>query len=784
MIKGTTRRQLLVGAALIAASCGGAARAQTETPPAAPESEVDTISLEEIIVTAQKREENLQSVPISISALSSDALADQRVNSVVTIASQIPSLYIATPYGESIPIFSLRGISAVDYSLNQSSPVALYVDEVYKGLPVLTSLQVFDLDRAEVLRGPQGTLFGKNATGGAVSFYTVKPDVDDGFTGYLSAGYGRFDRREISGGANIPLIDGVLAGRAAFKIVKVDGFVKNRLPGKPDQSSIDDWAGRASLTFTPTDKLDMLLRYTRTRSSPIDSGYLAINIGFNDPAAGFVPGAGLGGVPGGYTRAGLGFFENEVNRLAELDIKNEGASLTINWDIFDAATLTSVTSYDEGTQFTEEDIDASPFDVFDADYFSRGRAFAQDLRIASSGDGPLKWLLGAYYNRDRVDVSSLFRLYYDVAFAGDGDGDGFSDGTCIGGANPALGPICGLGFGNELQQTRKSFALYTQNSYTFENGITLTAGLRYTKDSSRLDFFRAAGRVLNLATREEIPNAFVLIDSADPALAPAVDRLKYDNVGGKVGLSYELSRGSMVYANASRGYRGAAFNGAALFDPAEVTTVPSERLDSFEIGAKTLSFNNRLRINGAAFYYDYRNQQFIDTEGLLQPLRSAPKSRLWGGEVEITGQLAEPLTLRFNASYLNSEFLRDLPSGLPITGNTLLVAPKWTFSGGIDWNILEGELGRLTLHTDSRYTSRLFYDALNTERVSVRGYSVHDARLTFQRADKAFALSAWVKNVFNEKYLTYTLIQAAIHNQDVAHRGRAREYGVDATFRF
>ncbi|WP_020372177.1 TonB-dependent receptor [Rhizorhabdus wittichii] len=763
MTVATARGVLLASLATIA--IGGRAMAQTaEAPAAAPPQEAasDDGGLGEIIVTAQKRSENLQRVPVSVSALSSAQLDQQKIRNVTSIVSQIPSLQVTGPFSDGLPVFSIRGISSLDFGHNQSSPVALYVDEVYKGLPVLSSLQIFDLDRVEVLRGPQGTLFGKNTTGGAVNIFTKQPDLGDGWTGYLSGGIGNLARREVNGGANVPLVEDKLAGRIAFSYTNVDGFVRNRLPGKKDQGSIDDFALRASLLYKPSDGLRFLLRGTRTRSTPDNAyGGLAKDIGVAGPG-----GVGFGT---GYTRAGLGFFENESDRDGVINIHNQGVSLTTNWDLSDSVALTAVSAYDEGRWFSQEDSDATPFRIQEADFYSRAKAYSQDLRLASSSDGPLQWMVGAYYYRDKVDFRTTYKFYYE--YAGDADGNGqldcFDDG------------LTGCGYDNALRQVRTSLALYTQNSYKLDSGLSFTLGLRYTHDNNRLKSYRSTLRYLDPATGQEVLNAAVIFDR------PPVDKLKSENLSWKLGVSQEFAGGALAYANYSRGWRGGAFNGQAFFAAQEVTAVGPERLDSWEVGLKYQTPDRRLRINTAAFYYIYRDQQFIDvTPNFLQLLTSAPRSRLWGVEADVVAQPLDPLTVRFSVAYLNAKFREVTVSGVDLSGKRLILAPEWTLSGGIDWRLAEGDFGGLLLHTDSRFTSRVYYSAFNLPLISQKANSLHDARLTWQLPGKRLSLSAWMKNIFNEKTLNFVADLGAGYNYNFAQRGRPREYGIEARFEF
>ena len=747
------RKRCLLGSALAALFTHGTALAQSNDAAESAEE-----GLGEIVVTATKRSENIQKVPIAVSALTGDQLAKQGVANVTGIASQVPNLQIAMPYSDAIPIFSLRGISAVDYAQNQSSPVGLYVDEDYKGVSVFTSLQLFDVERVEVLRGPQGTLFGKNTTGGAVSVTTKSADVSAGFTGNITAGYGRFDRFEILGGINIPLIDDKLAARIAFTRTKADGFVKNLAPGLADLGSIDDWAVRASVTANPTDRLKLELRYTHSESTPLGYGVLAEDIG---------PG-GVGFT--GYDRSGLGFFESEVDTVGFLDIRNDSASMRLNWDISNSATLTSVTTYNTGRWLTKEDADGSPFNILTSNYASDAKAFSQDLRITSTDNVPLKWLVGAYFYRDSVEYGVTTRYYY--TFAGDnninGQLDCFDDG------------FTGCAYSNDLRQVRNSFAIYTHNDYRFDNGLTITAGLRYTHDDNRLDRYNAWLGFLDPATGQEDLRAAPTISGT-----PAVNRLKSSNLSGKLGVSYETKGGTLFYASASRGYRGGAFNGQAAVDPSEITIARPELLYAYEVGAKMQTTDRKLRLNTAAFFYDYRNQQFLDVSpNSLVILYNAPKSHLWGLEAELMAQPAPKLGARLGLSYLNSKYKDNTLQGQDLSGNALIVAPEWTLNGGIDWDIVDSSIGKVSLHTDSRYTSRLYFDAFNSRTVSQQGYWVHDARLSYAPANDAFEIAAWIRNIGNKKYKVYKLELLELYNYNYSMRGRPREFGVQASFRF
>jgi len=242
------------GIALLAA-----AAARAETP-----AEIEGI--QEIVVTAEKRSETLQKVPVSVTALTSAELAQLKLDSPSDLVTQVPNLQVNGIVGEGSPLFSLRGVSMFDYSLNQSSPVASYIDEVYKGNFTLFGVELYDLERVEVLRGPQGTLYGKNTTGGAINFITRKPGFDT--EGDIKVGAGNFNRREVEGDLQTALVPDRVAVRFAFTYTKVDGFIQNVLPGHPDLEGVDQYGVRLSLLWKANDDLTLTMRASKSMQDP------------------------------------------------------------------------------------------------------------------------------------------------------------------------------------------------------------------------------------------------------------------------------------------------------------------------------------------------------------------------------------------------------------------------------------------------------------------------------------------------------------------------------------
>ena len=292
----------------------------------------DSLAVDEIVVTAQKRAERLSDVPVSVSAVSGEQLRNLGVSSIDDLTAIIPNLQSSGTVGEGTPIFSLRGVSMADFSLNQSSPVATYYDEVYKGNFALLGVAMYDLERVEVLRGPQGTLYGKNTTGGAVNLIARRPTFETG--GNFSVGYGNYDRVEADGAIQAPLGDNV-AARLAFTFARADGWFKNQLSGEADPEALREYGVRGTVLFKPSDTVELILRASTSYSNPYAHGILA------EPGPDGI-GAGVYALFGqaDYFRTGLGRREIESNYVERRRNRTYALALTGNFDLSDTLTLT------------------------------------------------------------------------------------------------------------------------------------------------------------------------------------------------------------------------------------------------------------------------------------------------------------------------------------------------------------------------------------------------------------------------------------------------------------
>ena len=742
-------------------------------------------------------------MPVSVSALSSSDLEGLKYRDAGDISAQIPNLQAVNTAGDGFPIFSLRGVSMSDFSFNQSSPVASYVDEVYKGNPAIQGVQIFDLERIEVLRGPQGTLYGKNSTGGAVNFITKKPSFER--SGYVTAGFGDYDRREIQGAFETPIVDDVLAVRLAGTWVEQDGWFENVQPGLKDGNAIDEYGLRFSAVWQATETLEFILRASTGELDAVNYGIQPYNIS----EAGV--GAGLYGLYNelGATdavdsrREGLDYFEFDSDQDAKRNIDNDAIALTVNWDLNETHTLTSITSWDDGEIFVPEDSDGTANQVVISQLGADAEQFTQDLRITSDSDGALNYIVGFYYAKEEASNQSTLAFWKDLDLNVDGSLDyndcldplyisfGLGPATPAGAATEELLNSFGISMGefvpagcqvqNDFDQERTSQAVYADTRYDVTDSLTLRFGLRYTEDDTELQNFSA--RILgndDVALLNTIPG-----DPVNPYATSVDDEINDDQWTWKVGVDYTTLAGNLLYANASHGYRNGGFNAQAFFDPSELTSVNPETLDAFEVGFKSEWLDGSLQLNGAAFFYTYEDQQFLDIDPntAAQKLVNIDESEILGLELEMVARPIDSVLVRAGLGLLDTEVKKGTLNGVNLKGNELIMAPELNFNAAIDWDVWSGSPGTAVVRFDTSYVDDHYFEIFNVDRMQEEGYWVHNARLQFDSSDDAWSVSVWAKNLADEEYRT-SAIDLQGFGYDYSHIGAPRTYGLEATYRF
>jgi len=791
-----------IGALCAATLLPQGAAAQAAAAPPAPGPAQNSGKLEEVVVTAQKRSERQHNVPISLSVLSGKDLAKQNISNIDDLGVKIPNVEMVLPFGPEEPQFSIRGVTETDFQPSQSSPVALYVDGTYKSVGALTAMALFDIDQVTVLRGPQGTLQGRNATGGAVNISSVKPDLDS-FGGYVTAGVGNYGRYETQGALNVPIVNDKLAVRAAWTYTSVDGYIHNVAPNAPfggNLAGIDDFGGRVSVYFKPTDEISAILRVNYFYSDPVNYGVYAKDIpagqGIGLPY-GELPYLGIPSNlygPSGYTRQGQGFFDSSSEDVHRRLMTNHSINFELNYNITDTLKLTSITGYDQGKWDTPEDDDGTLVSNDEAQYLSTVHAFQQEVRLTSSFDGPDNFVAGILY-----DAESLFQKV-DTLWAGYQPAIVFDKTTDTSYNICLLGAFWACDLRTQFNQTRGDRAAYIHNTFKITDALTLELGARYTDDLVSVQHYEGGLSYIDPATGKLVPEIYFVpgpLDAPNAALPlgggtlnpgqGAPDETQTDHKwSGKAGLTYRITPNNMVYASWSLGFRGSAYNGAATFGTNTINAVQPETLYDYEIGSKNQFLDNRVSLDLGAFYYIYRNQQFATLNALtgLSEEYNLPKINSEGLEFDLQARPVPDVTLHVGGGYTYAVYRAGENAGVNIAGNTVEETPKWSFITAVDWKVAETDQGRLTLHGDGNIVTKQFYDALNSTPAEQNGYTLWNLRLTGETPSGKESLSLWVQNLFDRHYFTSIFNTDSSLNFSYAQRGLPRTFGAQATYRF
>jgi iron complex outermembrane receptor protein len=708
--------------------------------------------LEEIVVTAQRREQNLQQVPIAISAMTAEMLAQSGLRDPRDLQGFVPNLQFQSGTAATTSIIFLRGVGIGDFNANTTGAVGVYVDDVFQGATSGKLFNVFDGDGIEVLRGPQGTLYGRNTTGGAIRFSSRKPT--DEFAANMSMLYGRYDEFRLEGGIGGPIVEDKVNVRIAGLYNQRDGWLRNRATGN-DLNDLDLWAARAIVDFTPMDTL--LLRLTvhggANRGGARQFQHRGQGVDFfGDPAF------DANGVP----LDGLGYADTDGNANAgDYDVEGQedvdvfGASLFGRLDL-DGVTLTSITAYEEVDRSTLEDTDASPNDVLTAVYIDEPRQWSQELRIQSTDGERLDWILGAFYFHDDLDTDSSYDLLRALRVPTDDNPTGFDPANSIG--------LLRYPF----TQTTESVAVFGQTDFRLGETLTLTTGLRYTADSIDFEyqsFFDELGFIVPVLDID---------DSED-----------FSNLSGRLALSYQASDDMLLYASVSSGYNSGGFPGAASTDPLQLKPFDSEDLYAYEAGIKSEFMDRRLRFNAAAFYYDYQDLQVfiydVSTGIPIQRKLNAGSGEIYGLEADLTFRPTSGLDLFLSMSVLDSEY-KDFADGLgnDFSGNKLVNAPEFSATAGLSYTHPLGDAGSLRALLDGSYQSRVYFTPANDPLYGESDVTMLNARLAWARSDGRIEVALWGKNLTDERWVNFI---APVITMDQLNYNDPQTYGIELSYR-
>lgn len=717
--------------------------------------------LEVIVVTAQKRTENIQKVPVSISAFDSQSLSSLGILLPSDIAQQTPNLQVSQPYGDAQPIFTLRGISMTDFNTNQSSPVGIYVDESPVEASFMQASQLFDIERAEVLRGPQGTLHGKNTTAGAINFTSRVPEFERNARLYLS--YGNNNNLRVSGAGETVFLDEKLGLRTAFTYSDSDGFYENNYGGAEDLREINNWALRTSLRYK-TESIDATLRLQSGKTLGNTTGIIAKGRGPNGyDVAGFFS----GGVIEQRIEKNYDNFEGSEDKVGAYNTETDSINLIVKGALTKDIDYTSVTAWSQGKALNENG-DGSPVSILEIDWGSKIEQWTQDLRLTTNFEGNLNAIVGVFVSHDKMKIQNdlsflLFTESLGVPF------------------DPSLA-TSGFTVGQSYQQQRDSQAIYTHLTYEINEFLEGFLGVRYTKDKGILS------NVHSWVGDYDANHAYDLI------VDQSSKRYNDDKVSGSMGLKYQLSDEFMLYGSYSQGYRSSAFNGGATFSTTELTIAEPETVEAYEIGIKSRWWDNRLQFNGALFHNNYKNQQLVNIVGAVRFLENAGSSYIDGAELEFRALLSEDLSINIGLGLLDTEYdelsLTNPATSLPVdlSGNQLPSAPSVNMNISVDYIAARESWGEVSMHFNSQYVSKQWFSAYNDdygyEGIKADGYMQSNARFTWSSANESYDVSLWIKNIEENNEPVYAINAQQTFMFDYYIMPMPRHFGLDVNWRF
>ena len=727
-------------AALAAAAMPWTAWAQQAAAPTEP-------ALQTVIVTAQKREQPLQQVGVAVSVLAGDELAARGVRKVNSLQNEVPSLEIEPAFGGGQAQFRLRGVGFQDYASNNSGAVTVYVDEVALPLPVQTQGLLFDLDRVEVLRGPQGTLYGRNTTGGAVNFVTRGPTKT--FSAGALLGVGSFGATEAEGYVSGALSE-TLRGRIAVATQQGGAWQRNRATGeKLGDKNVTGVRGQLALDATSDLRLNLSVHSGIDKSD--GQGLYAFVTqpavsGYSPPKPALPADSDHRATGWGFAPAFLSQYGFSPNAKPSRDNTSNGTALNVKWTL-GWLQLTSITAFDKFKRRELADYDAQSLPLAETFFESKSRNASQELRVTNAvPNSTHNFLLGAYFADEKLDER------YASSFANS------------------------FGFANVLtsySQKVRTGSLFGQADWRLAPDLKLLVGLR--QESERRER-------INFSTRSIGPDI--------EFTAPTSGSFSNNQTSGKLGLDYQVAPNILAYGSISRGVKSGGFTAYNTFNVAALTPFKPEVLIAYEAGVKS-DITRSLRLNAALFHYDYRDQQILDaikdptTGATVGKIVNAPKSSIDGIEVELAWRASQALTLKQFVGYKDGHFKEytALSPAANLAGQPLYF-PRLSWGGSAELRFAVGGFAGLAQFDASYHDkTRSFLNRINPSYdFNVPAYWLANARLELAPAEARWSATIYARNVFDKKYdLTRNFFDLPL---PVAAAGAPRTFGAQLRYDF
>jgi iron complex outermembrane receptor protein len=650
--------------------------------------------IEEVIVTAQKREQAITDVSISINAFTDEDMRVFRVEDPTDIAQLVSNVDIKGTLGGVNPAITVRGVGLNDFNANNNPSVGVYIDEIFLASPAMLDTRMFDVERVEVLKGPQGTLYGRNATGGAINVINRKPRQE--FDAYVSGGIGNFDQVDVEAAIGGGFSD-TFAGRLSVSYKNQgESYHTNRMTGT-DFGDLESLAGRAQLSFDPSDTFrgNISVHFgnvdgTNTPFSiyglldpalPANPDFTvnlcgpAMEFRFDNSQCSDVFGIQetVDGDP--YTHT---FNPDEAAKYI-LDTDYAGGVIRLEWDIAES-TLTSITGFESQDRIFGDNINSHPLQLSSLTHNEDISQISQELRLTGGEAGGTQWIVGAFFSKDEFESQNLFE-----------SADFF---------------VTNL-FWNVDQDTT-AWAVFGSADFALSDTVTLTAGIRYTDEE--IDF--SGGTTdLNPFDASCILDPFCLPTGLGAVPITFVDDTFSDeNVSGRLALEYRPSDEWMLYGSIATGFKSGGFFGDFTFDNSELAPFSSETITAYEIGSKSTLADGKVQLNASVFYYDYQDMQTLVPGVLVTAFTNAEDAEIIGLDLDILAVPTDGLILGFGLGLLDTELGAI---GVVPAGNESPNAAEVQATGLIRYEFEVGSNMLAGIQGNFKYTDDMFRDAFN-----------------------------------------------------------------------
>lgn len=790
------KTSLLVTASL-AGALFGASLAHAQSAAHAPQ---PSGGVEEIVVTAQKRSENVQTVPIAVTAFTANTLIEKNVTAVQGLSNLTPNVTLdaGSPFSGSTSVLTayIRGIGQDDFAFNLDPGVGVYVDGIYLARTVGANTDLLDVDRIEVLKGPQGTLFGRNSVGGAISIVTRTPGNE--FTGRAEATTGSYNRLDVRGTVDVPLVSDTLLSTITFSESRRDGYL-HRLPfpgsyitdpltavprsgydTNVTEGGENQWAVRGKLLWKAGPRLRVTLTGDYQRVDQPGTASTLLRVLANDGGPPTYPGELFGSAynlcvgvpnnllpaaPGGNIRALCGktgtggvilglpnapnaarlHFNNQF-LTKNIDtsyatgpdfskLSNWGIGGTIDVDLADNLLLKSITGYRQLQWSAATDSDGSPITIIEPGFILNQEQVSEELQlIGKAFDRRLSYLVGLYaFKEDGL-------LHDFVPFGG------------------GLLQVDGRNY-----FTTNSYAAFTHLNFKLTEKLSVTAGGRYTHEEKKFEGFQrdpngflyklVFGAQLDQIT-PALSAALGFPDSSDPLrfYPPGVNRKTFDNFSPKLGVEYKPFRDTLVYGSYSEGYKTGGWTTRLSAPVPKAPDFNEEKAYSYEIGIKNELFDRHLRLNLAGFYTTYKGIQLTQTTGISPTTRNAGDAEIYGMEAEYQAVITDDFQISGSIGHIHDRYIRK--DAGTTAGNKLPKTPSWKVNISPRYTVHLSERGRVIANVDYTYTSSLFNNTENTPELERKATSIVSASLTYHEPRDRWTFAVGGVNLTDERYLT------------------------------